>query len=67
MKYRLLEIWRQYEHDHNETISYRQLARRAHLSLSTIQRVENNENVSMEVLQKLAQVFHVRVKDLIDE
>jgi transcriptional regulator with XRE-family HTH domain len=67
MKYRLREIWTQYEHDNAVKISYRELARKAKVSLDTINRIETGENVSVETLKKIARVFGARAKDLIDE
>ncbi len=47
--------------------SQEQLAHMSGLSIRTIQRIENGENVGLETLKSLAAVFEVNVNDLKEE
>lgn len=39
MRYRLAEIWDEWERKNQQTLSYRQLARQANVSLRSVQKV----------------------------
>jgi transcriptional regulator with XRE-family HTH domain len=74
MRFKLREVWE--DHIRKEqaqpgkegyNLTYRELARKAGVSLRLIQKVRKNENVTVETLEKIARVFGVKVADLMDE
>ena len=67
MKYRLREMWQQYERVSGERLTWRELAKKSGLGIYALQRVEKNENVTIETLEKIAQALGCRVSDLLDE
>lgn len=66
-RFRLEEIWKKREREQGKDISRREVVREAGVALSTIQKVLDNENVEVKVLEKLAKFFGVKIGDLIDE
>lgn len=67
MKYRLREMWQQYERVSGKKLTWRELAEKSGVTLRVLQRVEKNENVTIETLEKIAQALGCRVRDLLDE
>jgi transcriptional regulator with XRE-family HTH domain len=72
MRYKLEEVWRNWERMHWEEIGgkrlgIRELAAKSQVNVSVIQRVQNNQNVTIETLERLARFFGVRIADLLDE
>lgn len=67
MKYRLAEVWTEWERVNARRLTYRELARASGVSNTLIQRMLKGENVTVETLEKLAAFFGVAVKDLLDE
>lgn len=65
MKYQLAEIWAAWERQHQQKLSYRQLARQTGVSTSIIHRIMENKNVEVQSLEKLAQFFGVPLSAMI--
>lgn len=67
MKYRLREMWQEYERVSGTKLTWRELAEKSGVALRVLQRVEKNENATIETLEKIARAFGCRVSDLLDE
>lgn len=67
MRYRLAEIWEEWERVNGKKLTYRELSRVTGVSTNLINRVLSGQNVTVETLEKLAAFFGVPVRDLLDE
>lgn len=67
MKYRLAEVWAEWERLHTRRLTHRELSKATGVSTNLINRILSWENVTVETLQKLAAFFGVQTRDLLDE
>jgi transcriptional regulator with XRE-family HTH domain len=65
MRYRIKELWREWEAKNKKGLTHRELARKTGLSTNIISRVNRDENVTVDTLKKLARFFGVSTKDLL--
>jgi transcriptional regulator with XRE-family HTH domain len=65
MRYRIKELWREWEAENKKKLTHRELARETGLSVDTINRVNRDKSVSTDTLKKLAQFFGVNTRDML--
>lgn len=64
-RYRLWEIWSNWERKNKRRLTQEEVAKKTGVSTHLLNRILNNENTTIETLEKLAKFFETETRDML--